>query len=154
MNTTEQIKSAADVAKAKMPALVEFYNANASKPVKKFADIATARKRCAALFPKEAAPAKAKPAKAAAPKEPKAPADRSAAIAASWLRPDVAAKRIERTSVKVKGETFDSVRKAFLALGLPLSVHIRFRMTLKANGSAVFEHEGKKYQFTVVEATA
>lgn len=152
MNTTEQIKSAADVAKAKMPALVEFYNANASKPVKKFADIATARKRCAMLFPKDAAPAKSK--KAAAPKEPKAPADRSAAIAASWQRPDVAAKRIERTSVKVKGETYGSVRKAFLALSLPLSVHIRFRMTLKANGSAVFEHDGKKYQFTVVEATA
>jgi hypothetical protein len=148
----ENEMNAAELNKAKMPALVAFYNERSGKKaITKFADLATARKRCVALLPKEEQPAKVKPAKAkAAPKAPSEHADRSAAISASWKDPAVHAKRIERTAVKVAGQEFPSVRTAFLALSLPLSRHIRFRIALKASGAEVFEHEGKKYKFAVV----
>lgn len=151
--------NAIEISKAKMPALVAFYNeTSGKKAVTKFADIATARKRCLALLPKEAKDPKAAKPKAEKTKAEKTAADRSAAIAASWLRPEVAAKRIERTGVKVGGEIYGSVRKAFVALGLSLGTHIRFRMALKASesGSAVYEDaaSGKKIKFTIVDVAA
>lgn len=73
-------------------------------------------------------------------KEYKAPKEteglRSAAIAKSWADPAVAAARSERTGVAVKGKgEFPSVRKAFVALGLPLAKHIKFRGDLKKAGT-------------------
>lgn len=63
---------------------------------------------------------------------------RSESIAASWKRPEVARKRRQRSTVFVSnldgsevGE-YTSVRKAFAALDLPDSVHIRYRMDIKA----------------------
>jgi hypothetical protein len=49
----------------------------------------------------------------------------------------------KRTSVTVDGVTYKSTAAAFKALGLPMGVHIRFRMKLKAEGSA--EINGKKF---------
>lgn len=71
-------------------------------------------------------------------KKPKS-AKRSRAIMESWNDLAVHAKRRQRSAVRVvnaEGETaeFRSVKQAFLALGLPLSKHIRFRMELKAAG--------------------
>lgn len=64
---------------------------------------------------------------------------RAESIAESWKDPNVAAKRAQRTAVRVDGVEYRSVRAAFIALGLPLSKHIRFRMALKAAGKAEFE---------------
>lgn len=51
MTTLDIIKSAADIEAAETKTLIEFYNEfNADKPVKKFADRATAIKRCVALY--------------------------------------------------------------------------------------------------------
>lgn len=71
-------------------------------------------------------------------KKPKS-AKRSRAIMESWNDLAVHTKRRQRSAVRVKnaeGEVaeFRSVKQAFLALGLPLSKHIRFRMDLKAAG--------------------
>jgi len=53
------------------------------------------------------------------------------------------APQTKRTSVTVDGVTYKSTAAAFKALGLPMGVHIRFRMKLKAEGSA--EINGKKF---------
>lgn len=69
---------------------------------------------------------------------------RAKAVADSWKDPKVAAARAERTGVEVTGKgikgtaSFDSVRKAFVALGLPLVKHIKFRGDLKAAGTLAF----------------
>lgn len=80
----------------------------------------------------------------------------SAAIAASWNDPLVAQKRMTRHGVTVtcngNSAEYKSVRAAFGTLGLPDSKHIRFRMLVKANGSAVFEFNGEKYHFTTMAA--
>lgn len=60
--------------------------------------------------------------------------NRAAGIAASWTNPEIAAKRAQRSAVEVDGETYRSVRQAFVALGLPLREHIQFRMLLKEKG--------------------
>jgi hypothetical protein len=78
----------------------------------------------------------------------KAPADRSAAIAASWKNKDVAARRATRHAVRVTDPSngqgnYKSVREAFLVLALPLGRHIKFRGALKAAGSA--EIQGFKF---------
>ena len=80
----------------------------------------------------------------------KAPADsatRSAAIAASWLDPEVAARRAERTAVVCEGVIYASVAKAFRVLGLPPTRIIPFRGEIKAAGKAVIG----KYSFKVAE---
>jgi hypothetical protein len=81
--------------------------------------------------------------KASAP----ASADRSAAIAATWADPEVAAARAQRSKVFVEGRgEYRSVKAAFIALGLPISKHIPFRMKLKASGQALFD----RHSFVVV----
>ncbi len=81
----------------------------------------------------------------------------SDAIAASWADEKVAEARMTRHAVKVtvgqKSAEFKSTRAAFNALSLPDSKHIRFRMALKKAGKMVFEHDGRKYLFEIVEAT-
>lgn len=81
--------------------------------------------------------------KAAAP----ANVDRSAAISATWGNPEVAAARAARDKVVVEGRgEYRSVKAAFIALGLPVSKHIPFRMKLKAAGAAHFD----RHSFVVV----
>lgn len=62
-------------------------------------------------------------------------AARADGIARSWEDKEVAAKRAKRHFVRVNGAEFNSVRAAFVALGLPLNKHIKFRMELKAEGN-------------------
>jgi hypothetical protein len=135
-----------DTKTATVKELVEFHNKHADKPVKKFANAATARKRVDALIKAKGLDgAKAK--KAKAPKAPRTPAvpeetvkRRSAAAANSWSDPSVRAKRTKRHKVKVAGKgEFVSVRKAFEELNLPLSKHIRFRKDLVAEGKATID---------------
>lgn len=82
----------------------------------------------------------------------------SMAIAASWNEPGVKEKRMTRNGVlvTVNGKTgdFKSVRAAFAELGLPDSKHIRFRMLVKKEGVAIFEHNGIKYKFTLAAEAA
>lgn len=73
--------------------------------------------------------------------------DRSRAIATTWTDPAVAAARAQRHKVVVEGRgEFRSVKAAFLALGLPVSKVIPFRMKLKAKGAALFNN----FTFAVV----
>jgi hypothetical protein len=71
-------------------------------------------------------------------------ATRSAAIAASWDDPAVAAARAARHGVTIHDKngkllgTWKSLRAAFVALGLPLAPHIRVRGQLVAAGSIQF----------------
>lgn len=78
----------------------------------------------------------------------------AAGIAASWNDAKVAEARLTRNGVIVewngKSEEFKSVRAAFLALNLPDSKHIRFRMKVKEAGSAVFPWTGVDYLFKLV----
>ncbi len=64
--------------------------------------------------------------------------DRSSAIAKSWTDAQVSAARTTRHAVVASGKLYPSTKAAFVALGLPLSNHIAFRMALKADGVAVF----------------
>lgn len=115
--------------------LVAYFNKHSAKPVKKFADRKTAERRVAALMvtlPKA-------PAKKASPAK-----DRGEAIAASWQDKRVAAARATRHHVKAAGNTYKSVREAFMVLALPLGQHIKFRGALKAAGRAEFA--GVKFQ--------
>lgn len=82
----------------------------------------------------------------------------SESVAASWADEATAKARSTRHHVKVaygkmkeKTETFGSVRKAFHALGLPESKHIRFRGKLKKSGHEVFEHNSETFVFYLVE---
>jgi len=99
--------------------LVAYYNEHAEKPVKKFADRKTAERRVNELI--------------ASMDKPIAQV-RSEAIAKSWEKPEVKAKRRQRSAVKVDGVEYRSVRAAFGALKLPLNEHIAFRMQLKSDG--------------------
>ena len=94
---------------------------------------------------------KAKKKKAAAPLSG---ADRSKAIAKTWKDPAVAAARATHHGVRVGKETYRSVKAAFTALGLPLGRRGPFRSLLKAQGiggALVFEHDGGKVKFTLIE---
>ena len=115
--TIEQIKA------AKSAELVVFYNShNADKPVKKFADRATAEKRCAALLPAKAAPdvaavvakskktlTKAPAAKKVAPVVEKAA--NAAGVSASWANPATHAARTTRNSLRHQQHSRPSRRR-------------------------------------------
>lgn len=82
-------------------------------------------------------------------KTPSASPERAAAIAASWTDAETARKRKTRHVVRVTDAAgrrveYGSVRKAFIALGLPLGQHIKFRMALKAAGN--LEGYGMKWE--------
>ena len=81
-----------------------------------------------------------------APKEPKPAADRSAAIAKSWLVPETAAARSARNGCKVAGEVFTSVPAAFRALGLDMKKCQRVRRAMVVNGHTTFEGQ----RFTLI----
>lgn len=74
----------------------------------------------------------------------------SAGVAASWKKPETRARRLTRNAVECDGVEYGSLFKAFCALGLPESKHIKFRVALKVSGAATFEHEGKAYAFRVL----
>lgn len=75
----------------------------------------------------------------------------SEGIAKSWDNKEVAQKRLTRNGVMVEGVgEFKSVRVAFVALGLPDSKHIRFRMKLKEAGRLNFEFGNKSYTFQII----
>lgn len=94
-----------------------------------------------------------------APVESTGRASNSAGVAASWKNPEVVAARLTRDGVKVsvdgaKPTEHKSTRDAFRHYRLPDSKHIRFRMKLKAEGNQTFEHNGKKYVFTIAPISA
>lgn len=62
------------------------------------------------------------------------PKNHGAAIAASWNNEETRAKRSQRNAVLVDGIEYRSVKAAFIALDMPLKMHIKFRMELKAEG--------------------
>ena len=147
--TTKEIKE------AKTAELVAFYNENidelptnirgSRKPVAKFADRKTAERRVTNLV----ADLKELDAESAAPVKPDdKPATpsttRSAAIMKSWTNKKTAAKRSQRSHVEVDGVEYRSVRAAFIALGLDLSIHIQFRMLLKEQGK--MKDEGRTWK--------
>lgn len=68
-----------------------------------------------------------------------------------WNDPLVKDARQTRHGCEVFGIVYDSVKKAFEALDLPLQKHVKFRAGLKAAGTATFVHEGKDYIFNLVE---
>lgn len=80
----------------------------------------------------------------------------SEGVSASWKYVDTKRKRVTRNHVNVtysgKTEEFGSVRKAFTALGLPDSKHIRFRGKLKASGKEVFEFNGEDFIFEIISS--
>ena len=190
MNTYTNAKQ---IEQAETKDLITFYNKhNAEKPVKKFADRATAVKRCIALVELLNDDAKAKAAKAASkakakaeaepktnpwpftavgtlsttkpkhaaeekkPKEQKAHSSGSNAVgvASSWNDPKARAARVKRDAVSVtvhgKVSTHKSTSAAFIALGLVMSKHIKFRLILKAKGAAVYSENGVNYHFAIV----
>ena len=146
-----------NIANAKTAELVAFYNRHSGRNIKKFQDRATAEARVAALIEEvnaesrpKAKPAQAQPVAqettpapaASAPKAASTPtgephSSAAAAIARSWLNSEVAAKRKQRSAVMVDGVEYNSVRAAYLALGLPLNDHIAVRMHLKEAGKPV-----------------
>lgn len=101
--------------------------------------------------PKAATAVETKPAKAV--KEVKVPLTReeiqakhSAGVAKTWSDPKVKAARMHRDAVEVDGVQYGSLRKAFKALKLDDTKHIKFRGELKAAGEGTFGG----YDFNVV----
>lgn len=91
--------------------------------------------------------------KAKGEKKERSDADRSASVAKSWGNAKVAKARSARHHVKVAGTEYNSVFAALEALKLPTKYCIPFRKKLKASGKETLEHEGKKYNFILVEPT-
>lgn len=56
-----------------------------------------------------------------------------------------------KVSVTVNGQPFDSVRKAFADLGLPLSQKSKTRRKLREEGQATVKHDEKEYNFIRVD---
>jgi hypothetical protein len=88
------------------------------------------------------------------------PRSRSAGVARSWEDSVVRAKRTTRNGVEAREGSsgpfrkYDSLRKAFRALGLPDEKHIPFRIGLKEKGSAVYVDKratpARSYEFNVL----
>lgn len=100
--------------------------------------------------------AEVKPAKA--PKAPKAPRTKQPKVhKGGWEVDAVREARLTRDHVQVSIEdvmapqTFRSVKAAFIALKLPLGIHIRFRMQLKEAGAKVLDHDGVSYSFAIIK---
>jgi hypothetical protein len=82
-------------------------------------------------------------------------ASNSLGVALSWQDKEVRAARLTRdgVTVTVDGVTTEhqSTRAAFREYRLPDSVHIRFRLKLKASRDEVFNFNGVDYRFKMVE---
>lgn len=66
------------------------------------------------------------------------PTRRSSGIAKSWADPETRKARMTRHAVECDGVTYESLEKAFKALGLPMAKFIGFRKDLKAYGEQSF----------------
>ena len=144
-----------DVKNATTAALIEFYNKHSEKPIKKFADRATAEKRVQAIVDALAAKAPAaapkgegekkegtkKPRAERKEKEPKETGPRKSTVLVTPLA---------KGNKKGEQSSYRSVYDAFEKLGLPINQHKKFRKELKANGKGVYEHDGAKYEFATV----
>lgn len=151
-----------DVKTATTAALIEFYNKHSEKPVKKFADRATAEKRCQAIIDALAAKApavhkreedkkehhrqRASDKKEAKKTERKAKEPKEEAVRKST----VLVTPITKGNKKGEQASYRSVYDAFEKLGLPINQHKKFRKELKANGKGVYENDGTKYEFVTV----
>jgi len=133
----------------KMNELVKIYNKHAAAKLKKFSSKVEAFDRLERVLADVPVWVNDEVKQIEVKEQPKT--DRSNAIAKSWQDPITAARRAERNGVKVAGEEYRSVRAAFLTLGLPDTKHIAFRAKLKAAGKATFEHEGNKFNFSIVQ---
>lgn len=125
--------------------LIAEYNQRKGKSIKKFSSRAAGEAQVEAA--RNASGETTKTGSAS----PKPSANRSESTAASWHNKAIAAKRKERTHVRVGGEEYRSVGAAFLALKLPMGKMIPFRMEVKKSGRSVFTHDGKSYTFTVAK---
>jgi len=130
-----------DINQMTTSAMVAEYNQLTGKCIKKFSSRAAGirqLKNARAAHPS----LQEKPMETQVETKPKNEA-RSTAVAASWSDAGVKAARSQRNGVLVNGKTeYKSVRAAFVALGLPIGSHIKFRMKLKADGKAEFDgHE-------------
>ena len=92
--------------------------------------------------------------------EKKVDATRSEAVKASWLKPGVRESRSTRRTVLAaegnkKPVEYSSFYKAFVALGLPESKHIKYRGILNRSedGKLALEFGGKKYRFEIGEVS-
>lgn len=144
-----------DVKNATTAALIEFYNKHSEKPIKKFADRATAEKRVQAIVDALAAKAPAaapegegekkegakKPRAERKEKEPKETGPRKSTVLVTPLA---------KGNKKGEQSSYRSVYDAFEKLGLPINQHKKFRKELKANGKGIYEHDGAKYEFATV----
>ena len=75
--------------------------------------------------------------------------------AESWNDEGIREARMTREGVRVTMpdgfvRTFKSVADAFKGLRLPMNKHVRFRLKLKVERAATFEHGGKPYAFELV----
>jgi hypothetical protein len=143
-----------DIKTAKTSALVDFYNAHSGRPaIKKFVDRATAEKRVAAL----ALQLQLAPIVAEVREESEANAATLKVAKAKFKQlliegVALSSARTTRHSVFADGIEYDSVKAAFIALGLSLGKHIRFRAALKAEGAKEFE--GHSFKLGAVRAAA
>lgn len=85
-------------------------------------------------------------------------AKRRASIAKSWTNGNVAARRATRNSVMAgidpaKMAEYKSVPAAFVALDLPSSKMIKFRLAIKqaSNKCGIFRWAGKDYYFSLID---
>lgn len=94
--------------------------------------------------------AKSHPGRRATDKAPAEHDGRSAAAARTWADKGVAKARAVRSKVRVAGVEYRSTLAAFKALSLPETLHIAFRIDLKATGRKVFTTDaGVKHIFTL-----
>lgn len=122
-----------------MQEMVEHYNKLTGKSIKKFETLSTGKRMLAAAIEE----------------------NRAKSIQRSWRDTKVSEARRSRTNVEVRDGNshgkvigrYRSVRGAFLALGLPIGRHVRFRGIFRANkNKAVFEHDnGKRFYFAAVD---
>lgn len=125
--------------------LVAFYNKHSEKPIKKFADRATAEKRCQAILDdiKNKNQTAHKMASDKKPPASKRDTDKQLKSACTVVVIDGKGKRSEP-------EWHRSVLKAFETHGLPINKHKEFRKELKKSGRNVFDlGDGRKYEFAV-----
>lgn len=125
--------------------LVAFYNKHSEKPIKKFADRATAEKRCQAILDDIKSKSQATHTRVSdkKPHTHKRDTDKQLKSACTVVVVDSKGKRSEP-------EGHRSVLKAFERHGLPINKHKAFRKELKKSGSNVFDlGDGRKYEFSV-----
>lgn len=83
---------------------------------------------------------------------PEVRARMSEAQRATWLNPEVRARRSERIAVRVGGALYKSTAEAFRALGLDMKAHARVRAEVRGTGSA--EHAGVRFERASPAASA